>query len=67
MPANGFPRVGMSTTGMINTLSDILLLILSAVIITRMKLPMDQKVVLGTILGIGGMSASTSSCHWTYG
>jgi hypothetical protein len=63
MPETGFPRLGASITGMINTLSDILFLILSAVIITRMKLSTDQKIALVTILGIGGMSVATPLCH----
>jgi hypothetical protein len=55
MPKSGFSRLGISTTGVINALSDILLLVPPAVMISRMKLQRKQKVALISIFGIGGM------------
>lgn len=55
LPKIGFSRLGISTTGIINALSDILLLVLPAVMISRMKLQTKQRIALISIFSIGGM------------
>lgn len=55
MPSTGFSRLGISITGIVNALSDILLLIPPAIMITRLKLQKKQKIALISIFGIGGM------------
>lgn len=61
MPSNGFSRLGISITGVVNAFSDILLMLLPAIMISRMKLQKKQKIALISIFAIGGMYASVSS------
>jgi hypothetical protein len=56
LPKIGFSRLGISITGLINAFTDILILGIPAVIISRMKLASKQKVALLSIFFIGGMS-----------
>lgn len=62
MPENSFARLGISTTGIINAFSDILVLMLPVVMISRMKLQKKQKIALISIFGIGGMYVTSTSC-----
>jgi hypothetical protein len=64
MPRNGFMRLGISTTGMVNGLSDMLLMILPAVMVSRLKLQKKQKIALISIFGLGGMYVTrTRACQ----
>jgi cytochrome bd-type quinol oxidase subunit 2 len=54
-PKNGFMRLGISVTGMVNGFSDMLLMIIPAVMVSRLKLQKKQKIALISIFGLGGM------------
>lgn len=54
MPKSGFSRLGISTTGIINAFTDLLLLVLPSIMITKLKLQKKQKIALILIFGIGG-------------
>jgi cytochrome bd-type quinol oxidase subunit 2 len=58
MPHNGFMRLGISTTGLVNGFSDIFLMILPAVMVSRLKLQKRQKIAMISIFGIAGMYVS---------
>jgi hypothetical protein len=62
MPENSFARLGISSTGIINAFSDILVLMLPVVMISRMKLQKKQKIALISIFGIGGMYVTSTAC-----
>jgi hypothetical protein len=51
----GFGRLAISTTGIINGVSDLLLVILPAVRISSMKMQRKQKIALISIFAIGGL------------
>jgi hypothetical protein len=55
VPHDGFGRLGISTTGIINGFSDLLLVILPAARISSMKMKKKQKIALISIFGIGGL------------
>jgi hypothetical protein len=55
LPKAGFSRIGISTTGIVNGLSDVILMILPAVMISRMRLPKKQKIAIMGIFMIGGV------------
>lgn len=58
MPSNGFSRLGISITGIVNAFSDILLMLMPAIMISRMKLQKKQKIALISIFAIGGVYVS---------
>lgn len=58
MPMTAFSRLGISITGFVNAFSDILLLLMPAIMISRMTLQKKQKIALISIFGIGGMYAT---------
>jgi hypothetical protein len=60
MPKGGFSRLGISITGIVNALTDFLILGLPAFMISRMKLQQKQKIALISIFLIGGMYAALS-------
>jgi hypothetical protein len=55
LPKAGFSRIGISTTGIVNGLSDVILMILPAVMISKMRLPKKQKIAIMGIFMIGGV------------
>lgn len=55
LPKSGFSRIGISTTGLVNGFSDIILMILPAIMISRMRLLKKQKIAIIGIFMIGGM------------
>lgn len=55
LPKTSFSRLGISTTGLVNGLSDIILMILPAIMISRMHLHRKQKTAIIGIFMIGGM------------
>jgi hypothetical protein len=59
-----FPRLAISTVAMINTVSDILYLILLGLMIARMKLQKNQKLALVTVFGVGAWSVTLTSQRW---
>jgi hypothetical protein len=63
MPRHGFMRLGISTTGIVNGFSDMLLMILPAVMVYRLKLQKKQKIALISIFGLGGVYVTiTQAC-----
>jgi cytochrome bd-type quinol oxidase subunit 2 len=66
MPGGGFMRLGISTTGMVNGFSDLFLMILPTVMVSRLKLQNKQKIALISIFGIGGMYVPIT-LHSNYG
>ncbi|KAH7363746.1 hypothetical protein BKA66DRAFT_573437 [Pyrenochaeta sp. MPI-SDFR-AT-0127] len=61
MPMTSFSRLGISITGFINAFSDILLLLMPAIMISRMTLQRKQKIALISIFGIGGVATIVST------
>lgn len=51
----GFSKLWVSITGIVNAVSDVALLVLPTVVVSRMKLPRRQKVALISIFGLGGV------------
>ncbi|KAF2028742.1 hypothetical protein EK21DRAFT_113597 [Setomelanomma holmii] len=60
LPKIGFSRLGISTTGVINALSDVLLIVLPAVMVSRLRMQKKQKIALISIFGIGGIASVVS-------
>ncbi|KAF2795453.1 hypothetical protein K505DRAFT_239809 [Melanomma pulvis-pyrius CBS 109.77] len=65
LPKSGFSRLGISITGVVNAFTDILILGLPAVMISRMKLARKQKVALISIFLIGGVASIVSIVRGT--
>ncbi|CAO2654451.1 Nn.00g111840.m01.CDS01 [Neocucurbitaria sp. VM-36] len=65
MPMTRFSRLGVSITGFVNAFSDIWLLMMPAIMISRMKLQKKQKIALVSIFGIGGVAAMVSTIRAT--
>jgi hypothetical protein len=55
LPKAGFARIGISATGIVNGFSDIILMVLPAVMISNMRLPKKQKIAIMGIFMIGGV------------
>jgi hypothetical protein len=55
LPKAGFSRIGISTTGIVNGFSDVILMVLPAVMISKMRLPKKQKIAIMGIFMIGGV------------
>ena len=55
LPRAGFSRLGISITGIVNGFSDIILMVLPAVMFSKMRIPQKQKVAIMGIFMIGGM------------
>jgi cytochrome bd-type quinol oxidase subunit 2 len=59
LPKSGFSRLGISITGVVNAFTDVLILGLPALMVSRMRLARKQKVALMSIFLIGGMLVSS--------
>jgi cytochrome bd-type quinol oxidase subunit 2 len=66
LPKSGFFRLAMSITGVVNGFTDVLILGLPAVMVSRMKLARKQKVALISIFLIGGMYVSPGAPHHSH-
>jgi hypothetical protein len=55
LPKNGFSRLGISVTGIINAFTDFLILGLPAFMISKMRLQRKQKIAVISIFLVGGV------------
>lgn len=55
LPKYDFGRIAVPTTGIINALSDMLLMLLPVVMVSRLKMRRNQKIALVSIFCISGM------------